>query len=65
MKQIGILLDRPCGLCRSTAAVIAESRAVRHGLAWVNPVWKAEPELYEVCSGCGARRPLEDQRLAS
>jgi hypothetical protein len=63
-KQLGLIADRPCGLCGATSAVITESRAVRQGLAWLNPAWDADAKLYELCPGCGAKRPLE-QLLAS
>jgi hypothetical protein len=53
-----------CGLCGHTEAVISEVRTVRQGLAWVNPVWAPDVELYEVCAYCGARRQLEDTRAA-
>jgi hypothetical protein len=53
-----------CGLCGHGEAVIAEVRNVRHGLARVNPLWSPEVELYEVCASCGARRQLEDARVA-
>jgi hypothetical protein len=53
-----------CGLCGHAGAVIAEVRTVRQGLAWVNPVWTPEVEMYEVCPSCGARRQLEDTRAA-
>ena len=63
-KQLGLLTDRPCGLCGTTAAVITETRAVRQGLDWLNPSWDADPKLYELCPTCGAKRVLE-QLLAS
>jgi hypothetical protein len=53
-----------CGLCGHAEAIISEVRTLRQGLAWVNPVWTPEVELYEVCSACGARRLLEDARAA-
>lgn len=54
-----MITDRPCGLCGTTAAVLTETRAVRHGLAWLNPAWSAEAKLYELCPHCGAKRPIE------
>ena len=60
LTRLGILANRPCGLCGNSAAVITESRAVRQGLAWVNPMWNADPKLYELCPSCGAKRPLEE-----
>jgi hypothetical protein len=53
-----------CGLCGHAGADITEVRTVRHGLAWVNPVWAPEVELFEVCSECGARRLLEETPAA-
>jgi len=53
-----------CGLCGHSEAVITEVRTVRQGLAWVNPAWTPEVELFEVCSSCGARRQLENARAA-
>lgn len=53
-----------CGLCGHGGAVITEVRTVRQGLAWINPVWTPEVELFEVCPSCGARRQLEDSRAA-
>jgi hypothetical protein len=57
-------LPASCGLCGHGEAVITEVRTVRHGLAWMNPAWTPEVELFEVCSSCGARRQLEDSRVA-
>jgi hypothetical protein len=53
-----------CGLCGHGEAVITEVRTVRQGLGWMNPAWAPEVELFEVCSSCGARRQLEDARVA-
>ncbi|HEV7188712.1 MAG TPA: hypothetical protein VGN28_12530 [Blastococcus sp.] len=53
-----------CGLCGHTEAVITEVREVRQGLAWVNPVWSPDVELFEVCAACGARRLMETSRAA-
>lgn len=53
-----------CGLCGHAGAVISEVRTVRQGLAWVNPMWSPEVELFEVCGACGARRQLEAPRAA-
>lgn len=53
-----------CGLCGHAEAVITEVRTVRQGLAWVNPAWTPEVELFEVCSDCGARRELQNSRVA-
>lgn len=64
-KQLGLITDRPCGLCgTTTTTVITETRAVRRGLGWLDPAWDAALQLYELCPGCGAKRPLE-QLLAS
>jgi hypothetical protein len=57
-------LPGSCGLCGHDEAVITEVRTVRQGLAWMNPAWTPEVELFEVCSRCGARRQLEDARAA-
>jgi hypothetical protein len=53
-----------CGLCGHAEAVITEVRTVRQGLAWVNPAWAPEVELFEVCSACGALRELQNSRVA-
>ena len=53
-----------CGLCGHDEAGITEVRTVRQGLAWMNPAWSPEIELFEVCSSCGARRELEGSRVA-
>lgn len=53
-----------CGLCGHAGVDITEMRTVRQGLAWVNPAWSPEVELFEVCTSCGARRQLEDTRAA-
>jgi hypothetical protein len=63
LKQVGTFLDRPCGLCSSNVALVTESRRVRRGLAWLNPLWDDEPELFEVCAGCHARRLIERDQL--
>ena len=63
-KQLGLIIDRPCGLCDAFVVVLTETRAVRRGLAWLNPAWNADARLYELCPSCGAKRPLE-QLLAS
>ncbi|UOY00235.1 hypothetical protein [Blastococcus sp. PRF04-17] len=63
--ELFVLPDRPCGLCGHGEAVVTESRSVRQGLAWLNPVWSPDVELYELCSSCGARRPLESALVGS
>jgi len=63
-RELFTLPGLSCGLCGHAEAVITEVRTVRQGLAWVNPVWTPEVELYEVCASCGARRQLEDARAA-
>jgi hypothetical protein len=63
-RELFALPGIACGLCGHAGAVITEVRTLRHGLAWVNPVWAPEVELFEVCSSCGARRQLEDARAA-
>lgn len=35
---------------------MAETRAIRTGLARLNPFFDARPRTYEVCPGCGARQ---------
>ena len=65
LKQIGIRLDRPCGLCSGNVAVVAEARSVRRGLAWVNPLWDAEVERFEICSSCGARSLIDERQPAA
>jgi hypothetical protein len=40
-------------------AIVTEVRTVRRAVDWLNPVWSPEVELFEVCSACRARRPLE------
>ena len=62
--ELFVLPNRPCGLCGHRDAVVTESRTVRQGLAWVNPLWSPEVDLYEMCSACGARRPLESALIA-
>jgi hypothetical protein len=64
-RELFVLPDRPCGLCGHGDAVITESRTVRSGLAWVNPLWSPEVAVYELCSACGARRELEGSSLAA
>jgi hypothetical protein len=59
-----VLPDRPCGLCGHGDAVVTESRSVRQGLAWMNPLWSPEVDVYELCSACGAKRPLESSLVA-
>jgi hypothetical protein len=61
--ELFVLPNRPCGLCGHSDAVVTESRTVRQGFAWVNPLWSPEVDLYELCSACGARRPLESTAL--
>ena len=61
-RTLFTLGEASCGLCGHAGADIIEVRTVRHGLAWVNPAWVPEVELFEVCGSCGARRQLEDTR---
>jgi hypothetical protein len=42
-----------------------ESREARHGLGWVNPFWRADRELFAVCSRCRARQMVDDRETAS
>jgi hypothetical protein len=48
-----------CGLCGHLGQVITQTRRVRKGLDRLNPRWDAEPEAWEVCPNCRARRALE------
>jgi hypothetical protein len=56
--ELFVLANRPCGLCGNADAVVTESRDVRQGLAWMNPLWSPTVDVYELCGACGARRPL-------
>ena len=62
--ELFVLPDRPCGLCGNGEAVVTQSRTVRQGLAWVNPLWSPEVDIYELCSACGAKRSLESSLVA-
>ncbi|HEY0510022.1 MAG TPA: hypothetical protein VGD12_18320 [Blastococcus sp.] len=57
--ELFVLPNRPCGLCGDADAIVTESRELRQGLAWMNPFWSPSVEVYELCGGCGARRPVE------
>jgi hypothetical protein len=63
-RELFTLPGLSCGLCGHGEAVITEVRTVRQGLAWVNPAWSPEVELFEVCASCGARRQMEAPRAA-
>jgi hypothetical protein len=57
--ELFVLPNRPCGLCGNADAIVTESREIRQGLAWMNPLWSPTVDVYELCGACGARRPLE------
>lgn len=52
----------PCSLCGSENVVAMSSRAVRHGVAWVNPRWDPAPRTHDLCRDCGAKHRTEDGR---
>ncbi len=58
-KQLGIVTDRPCGLCGNVFTVLTETRAVRRGLAWINPLWDPDRYVYQLCSRCGAWQDVD------
>jgi hypothetical protein len=62
--ELFVLPDRPCGLCGHGEAIVTESREVRQGLAWINPAWSPDVEVYELCAACGAKRLLEGSLAA-
>lgn len=62
--ELFTLSNRPCGLCGHGEAIVTSARTVRHGFAWVNPLWSPEVDVYELCSACGAKRFLESALVA-
>lgn len=57
--ELSVLPNRPCGLCGHAEAIVTEVRTVRRPIDWLNPAWSPEVELFEVCSACRARRPID------
>jgi hypothetical protein len=57
--ELFALPNRPCGLCGHGEAIVTEVRTVRRVVDWLNPAWSPDVELFEVCSACRARRPLD------
>jgi hypothetical protein len=39
-----------------------ESRALRRGTAWVNPLWKSSPRTHDLCRDCGAKHRTDGDR---
>ena len=57
--ELFVLPTQPCGLCGHGESIVTEVRTVRRGVDWLNPAWSPEIELFEVCSACRARRPID------
>jgi hypothetical protein len=51
---------RPCGLCGSADVVLMQTRAVRHGAAWLNPRFDPAPRTHELCRSCGAKHRTQN-----
>ena len=58
-RTVGVNLA-PCDICGAKDLAIIESRSRRSGLAWVNPVWRADVREYELCRACGVKYQLRD-----
>lgn len=52
---------QPCQLC-GAATTVTESRAVRRGLALLDPRWRPEVRVYELCAECGAKHDVLGRR---
>jgi hypothetical protein len=48
-----------CGLCGRQGLLLTESRVVRRGLARLKPGFDGDPQVYELCEGCGAKHAVE------
>lgn len=62
-RELSDIPGAPCQLCEGPT-VIAQSRAVRSGLALVNPRWDPDIRVYELCRSCGAKRQVGEQLSA-